>query len=89
MSDEHKLLRDTDRALKARELLENDLFKEALVNIKAELIAAWEASSPRDTDGRERCWAAIQQLGRLRGYFETMIIDGKLAKVQLDALNGA
>lgn len=86
MAEEHKLLRDTDRALKARDLLENEFFNEALVNIKAELMLAWETTPARDTDGRERCWTAVQQLGRLKGYFETMIRDGKLAQVQLDAL---
>lgn len=83
MVDEHKLLRDQSRAVGAQALLDNDLFNEALESIERDLIEAWKATPPRDTDGRERCWAAIQQLGKLKGYFETVLRDGKLAAAQL------
>lgn len=83
MADEHKLIRDNTRALGAQALLSNDLFNEALVSIERDLIEAWKVTPPRDTDGRERCWTAIQQLGKLKGYFETVLADGKLAKAQL------
>lgn len=86
MIDEHKLLRDNGRAVEAQSLLDNALFNEALVSIENELMAAWKATPPRDTDGRERCWTAVQQLGRLKGYIESVLNDGKLASAQLKEL---
>lgn len=83
MVDEHKLLRDQNRALGAEALLNNDLFNEALKSIERDLIDAWKATPARDTDGRERCWSAIQQLGKIKGYVETVLRDGKLAAAQL------
>lgn len=83
MVDEHKLLRDQARAVGAQALLENDLFNEALESIERDLIDAWKATPARDTDGRERCWSAIQQLGKIKGYVETVLRDGKLAAAQL------
>lgn len=83
MIDEHKLLREQDRALGADALLKNDLFNEALESIERDLIDAWKATPARDTDGRERCWSAIQQLGKIKGFVETVLRDGKLAAAQL------
>jgi len=84
--DEHKLLRDQARAVGAQALLENDLFNEALESIERDLIAAWKATPARDTDGRERCWSAIQQLGKIKGFVETVLRDGNLASAQLKEL---
>lgn len=86
MVDEHKLIRDNTRALGAQALLDNELFNEALASIERDLIEAWKITPARDTDGRERCYAAVQQLGKLKGYFESVLNDGKLAQVQLKEL---
>lgn len=86
MVDEHKLLRDSGRSAEAQSLLNNALFNEALETIECDLMAAWKTTPPRDTDGRERCWAAVQQLGKLKSYFESVLNDGKLAAAQLTEL---
>lgn len=86
MADENKLARDAGRAVEAEALLSNALFNEALDKIKSELIEAWEKTPARDTDGRERCWTAIQQLGRMKGYFQSVLNDGKFAAAQLKQL---
>lgn len=86
MVDEHKLIRDNTRALGAQSLLDNELFNEALASIERDLIEAWKITPARDTDGRERCYAAVQQLGKLKGYFESVLNDGKLAQAQLKEL---
>ncbi len=86
MVDEHKLHRDNSRALGAQALLDNDLFNEALASIERDLITAWKSTPPRDTDGRERCWSAITQLGKIKGYIESVLTDGKMAAAQLKEL---
>ena len=86
MIDEHKLHRDNSRALGARALLENDLFNEAIASIERDLIDAWKKTPSRDQDGRERAWTAIQQLGKIKGYVESVLTDGKMAAAQLKEL---
>lgn len=86
MIDEHKLLRDSGRTVEATSLLESALFNEALEAIERDLIKAWKLTPPRDTDGRERAWAAVQQLGKLKDYFIAVLNDGKLAAAQLKEL---
>lgn len=86
MVDETKLARDNERARKAQELLDNPLFNEAIETIEADLIKAWKATPARDTEGRERCWTAVQQVGNIKGYFESVLRDGKLANAQLKQL---
>jgi hypothetical protein len=84
--DEAKLGRDVSRASQAQSLLENELFNEAITTLKRELMDAWEATQPRDVDGRERCWAAVQQVGRLKSYLQSVLNDGKLANAELKEL---
>jgi hypothetical protein len=84
--DEHKLLRDAGRMAEAQALLDNALFNEALAAIENDLVAAWRATPPRDNDGRERCWHALQQAGKLKSYFEAALSNGKLAAAQLREL---
>jgi hypothetical protein len=84
--DEHKLIRDNSRAQKAKDLLENELLNEAIATLEADLIRAWKATPARDTEGRERCWTAVQQVGNLKGYLEAVMRDGQLAAAQLKSL---
>lgn len=86
MSDEHKLLRDKGRALGAQALLDNDLFNEAHEKLEAELIKAWKATPARDTDGRERLWAAVQANMKHKDYIANILNDGKLAEAELKAI---
>ena len=86
MVDEHQLLRDSSKAAQAQALLDNSLFNEALVTLEAQYISAWKASPLRDTDGRERAWQAVQILGNIKGHFQAILNDGKLADAQLNDL---
>lgn len=84
--DEHKLLRDQGRGAGAQSLLENDLLKEAYEKLEAELIAGWINSAPRDADGRERVWHAVQANRKHKAYLEQILSDGKMAAAELRAL---
>ena len=86
MDDEHKLLHDQDRALRAQALLENDLFNDALATLEAEYIAAWKMTPLRDTEGRERVWQAVQIVGKIKDHIGAVLNDGKLAAAQLREL---
>lgn len=86
MADEFKLQQDASRATRAKTLLENELLAEAYNKIEADLIAAWIASLPRDTDGRERCWNAVQANRKHREYLVSVLNNGKLAAAELKQL---
>lgn len=89
MIDEDALAQATAKAARAQGLLANELLLEAYATIEADLIAAWIASPARDTDGRERCWAAVQANRKHKAYLESVVNDGKLAAAQLKQLADA
>jgi hypothetical protein len=86
MIDEDKLSQDRAKALRAQSLLENELLIEAYAKLEAELVSAWIATPLRDTDGRERCWAAVQANRKHKDYLQQIVTNGKFAADQLKAL---
>jgi hypothetical protein len=86
VNDEAKLHSDASRAIRAQQLMDDELFNEALANLEADYITAWKASLLRDTEARERLWQAVQIVGKIKGHFELMVQSGKLAKKQLDEI---
>lgn len=88
MSDEIVLRRDADRGARAQTILDNELFSEAFDALSAAYVEAWRNSDPRDTDGRERVWHAIQIVGKVKSHLETLISAGTMAQAELNALKG-
>lgn len=84
MSDLDKLHRANARATRAQQLLDDELFAEALTGLERAYIEGWKAAAARDTDARERFWQAVQIVGKIKGHFETIIRDGKVAKKDLE-----
>ena len=84
-----KLRDKLNRAQIARDLLDNELLKEAYLQIDAELINGWRLTQARDTDARERIWAAVQANGKHQDYLRSVVDNGKLAQKQLDELTGS
>lgn len=83
MSDEDTLSQAAAKAARAQSLLGNELLLEAYDRIEADLIAGWIATPARDTDGRERCWAAVQANRKHKVYLQSVVNDGKMAAAQL------
>lgn len=80
---EHDLREDQTRAQRAADILNNEVFSEALKAIRDEVFATWIACPQRDAEGKEALWQLAKTAdkfeGLLRGYIET----GKLATEQL------
>lgn len=85
-TDEHKLLRETDRALKARQLLENEVLTEAFAALKANYISAWEETAFDDVNGREKLFLAANVIGIVRDHLLKVVANGKLADAELRML---
>ena len=76
------------RGHNAARLLNDPLVAEAFDLIRAEYIAAWENAPARDTEGRERIWAHLQALGKVKAHLSTVVTTGKMAEKQRDEMRG-
>ena len=74
---------DSDRGDKAAELLDNELLRQALDAIEAEVVQQWGQCPARDKDGKEMLWQLYKTSQKFRalllGYVET----GKFAAEKL------
>jgi hypothetical protein len=81
--DDLKARQEGERGWKAQELLDNEVLKEALVAIDAEIVAQWLACPARDKDGKEALW----QLRKVSEKFQALLVGyvqtGKLASDNL------
>lgn len=82
--DKHKIRDKQARAEKAASLLRHELFIEAFDYLDAKFIEAWKSSDVADAEARERIYNLSQALNALRGYFQSVVEDGKLAEAQLE-----
>lgn len=69
---------------RAREVLDNEVFQAVWVDLEKELTEQWKSSPARDEAGREKIWAYLQQLGKLKSMIETSLNTGKLAVQELE-----
>ena len=86
MTDEIALTRATERAARARRLLEDELLKEALDALDHDYTKAWRETTARDTDARERLWQACQVVAKVRDHLANVVNGGKLAQRELNDL---
>ena len=82
--DEGKAREKQARAEQAEALLRNNLFNEAFEYLDAQFLDAWLQSGVADVENRERIYQLTQSLATLKGDFQSVVEDGKLAQVQLD-----
>jgi hypothetical protein len=59
---------------------------DAFTTLKAEYVKAWEATSLRDNDGRERLWQAVQIVGKVESHLRTIAANGRVAQKDMDRL---
>lgn len=69
---------------RAKEVLNNEAFIQAMADIKAEVIDQWTKSPARDLEGREKLWLMLQLAGKLELILKTTLDTGKLARLDLD-----
>lgn len=79
---------EISRGHNAARLLSDPLIAEAFDAIRSEYIAAWENAPVRDAEGRERIWAHLQALGKVREHLSTVVATGKMAEKQRDDMRG-
>jgi hypothetical protein len=69
------------RERQAKNLLENELFKESFEILKKDLMTRWENSGSLELEARESIWLAMRLLDRLEGHLTSIIETGQMAKI--------
>jgi hypothetical protein len=86
MNDESRLDQAAARAVRAQELLDNDLLTEAFRGLETNYTAAWRASTIDDVAAREKLFLAINIVGKVRDHLTAIVASGKLAQAELKQL---
>ncbi|MDI1262509.1 MAG: hypothetical protein PS018_04540 [bacterium] len=86
MSEETSLDRSAAQALRAQELLDNELLTAAFRALEDSYTAAWRSTTIEDVPGREKLFLAINVVGKVRDHLAAVVANGKLAQAELKEL---
>ena len=82
--DDDKTQKAISRGARAKALLDNDLLSESFDKLEGNYLDAWKATSPLQTDVREKVWVAFQLVGKMREQLRTVVDGGKIAQAELN-----
>jgi hypothetical protein len=74
------------KALRAQDLLDNELLSEAFKGLEDSYTTAWRASGIEDIAAREKLFIAINIVGKVRDHLTSIVTNGKLAQAELKEL---
>jgi hypothetical protein len=77
---------ESNRGVKAKQILENELFEESFKVLKKSYEEAIFQTGPNDELARTKIYLAYQILGKFESHFRTVMETGKLAEKQLQDL---
>jgi hypothetical protein len=86
MIGESKLDQAAAKAVRAQELLDNELLAEAFRGLEDSYTAAWRATRIEDVAAREKLFLAINVVGKVRDHLTGILTNGKLAQAELKEL---
>lgn len=73
-----------NRGVKAREILDSEIYLEAYDTLRQEIIDQWQQSPARDVEGREKLYLMLGIIDKLRATMQTIMESGKLAQLELN-----
>lgn len=85
--DEIKLGIAQHRGIRAQELLENSLLKEAFQDLEKNYLEAWLSTKTLETAHREKWWLAIQILRKIQEHLTLHVTNGRVAAADLRRLS--
>lgn len=83
MADERALLRERERAVQARVLLDHPLWREAWETWEAATLKEWRGTQSGETQRREQLWAALDAGAKVRRHIERIVETGRMAEQAL------
>ena len=87
MEDEGQRAEEIDRGNKAKVILSDPLFQEAFDQLRELYMNAWDQTTIKDSDTRERLWMMIANLGDVKAHLKTVLETGQMSEQQLDDLD--
>lgn len=72
------------RGEQARLLLQNEMYVDAVAQVKQAIIDKWMQAPLRDKEGHHELKLMLKLLGDLTGYISTAMETGKMASIQLE-----
>ena len=73
------------RSNQAKQILQNDLFKESINTLKKFYSEALlEKTGAKESDTREKLWIAYNVVGKVEQHLQSILETGKLAEKQLE-----
>lgn len=79
--------RDVELGEKARSVVENETYKEALVTVRNRYVESLINTAEDESAKREKAYMAIRMLEEVEAQLVSVMDKGKLAKQYLDKLN--
>ncbi len=79
-----KLQQELSQSNKAKQLLENPLFKESLDKLKKLYAESLFNTGAKETETREKLWLAYNIVGKVEQHIREILDTGKLANKQLE-----
>jgi|TARA_R100001594_G_scaffold121467_1_gene157336 FMN-dependent NADH-azoreductase len=80
--------KDKERAFKAKQVLENDVYREAVASLENQLIEAWQQTSVSQHEERERLYLMLLATRRVVSHLENIMVTGRMAEMQELTRNG-
>lgn len=71
------------KAMRAQELLDNELLSDAFKGLEESYTSAWRATAIDDVAAREKLFLAINIVGKVRDHLTSIVAGGKLAQAEL------
>jgi len=71
---------DDLREGRARNLLQDELFVEALDTLEKDLTDTWTHTGVDDIEAREQCWLSLRLLERIRLHLTSIVDTGDMAR---------
>jgi hypothetical protein len=82
--DQSKLQSEVNRSEKAKLVLQEPIFLEAIIELKKLYSQSLLNTGVNEQDAREKLWLAYQIVGKVEQHFIEIMETGKLAKRQLE-----
>lgn len=86
MSNENKLICDSGKGIRARQLLEDEMLIEAFKVLEEAYMHGWRNTLAGDTAAREKLFLAVNIVGKVRDHLTVAVTNGKLAQVELEEI---
>jgi hypothetical protein len=82
--EQDKLSQEVRRSDKAKQILENPIFKESIEKLKDLYTQSLFNTGAKEQDTREKLWLAYNVVGKVEDHIKEILDTGKLATKQLE-----